>query len=206
MRPLVAACALLLCARAGADEVRYLSAGGPGKQACGSAPSGWNQPGFDDRAWGPRPVDVDAGAGCNGSEFVRFDFPVGAEAAHLQTLTLRIRYSHGYAAYLNGVEIARRRLDANAAPELLANDWHGLEWERVFVPLKPGQVRAGKNLLAIEVHPRTVGHEPLVDVELTGATGIRIVRGPYLQQLGARESRRRRAISTPFRYAAKPCV
>jgi 3',5'-cyclic AMP phosphodiesterase CpdA len=188
MRPVLLACALVASARAGADETRYLAAGAPGKQSCASAPSGWNQPDFDDRSWGPRPIDVDAGVGCSGSEYVRLRFDVGSEATRLATLTLRIRYSHGYAAYLNGVEIARRRLDPGAAAGVLANDWHGLEWERVFVPLKPGQVRAGANLLAVEVHPRTAGHEPLVDVELSGATGVRIVRGPYLQQLGPREA------------------
>src|SRR5947209_5662569 len=93
----------------------------------------------------------------------------------------------GYAAYLNGVEIARRRLDPGAAPDALANDWHGLEWERVFVQLKEGTLRAHGNVLAIEVHPRTAGREALVDAELSGADGVRIVRGPYLQRIGARE-------------------
>jgi hypothetical protein len=183
MRFLLLACAMLLCARAGANEYKYVRAGDAARMQCGNAPSGWNQPDFDDRAWGPRPADVDAGAGCSGTQYLRFRFDVGPELAKLATATLRIRYSHGYAAYLNGVEIARRRLDPGADGNAMANDWHGLEWERVFVPLKDKTLRPSGNLLAIEVHPRTVAHEALVDAELGGADGVRIVRGPYLQRI-----------------------
>jgi Calcineurin-like phosphoesterase len=55
------------------------------------------------------------------------------------------------------------------------------------VPLKPGLLRATGNLLAIEVHPRTPGRTPQLDVELSASDGPRIVRGPYLQRLSERE-------------------
>jgi len=187
MRLLLLACALLVGARAGANEYQYVRAGDAGRLACNAAPPGWMQPDFDDQTFGLRPKDVDAGTGCAGTQYLRFRFDVGPELAKLATATMRIRYSHGYAAYLNGVEIARRRLDPGADASAFATDWHGLEWERVFVPLKNGTLRASGNVLAIEVHPRSVGHEALADVELTGADGVRIVRGPYLQRIGARE-------------------
>jgi 3',5'-cyclic AMP phosphodiesterase CpdA len=183
------ACGLLTCARmADANEHTYVPAGAPAKVACGDATPGWQKPELDDRAWGTRPSDVDAGTGCAGTLFLRFRFDGASELARLATLTLRIRYAHGYAAYLNGVEIARRRLDPNADAAALATDYHGPEWERVFVTPSPGLLHAGGNLLAVEVHPRTAGREPVVDAELSGADGVRIVRGPYLQRLGAREA------------------
>jgi hypothetical protein len=187
MRVLGLICALAVCARASADEYKWVHAGEQGKVACNSAPANWAQPDFDDRSWGPRPVDVDAGTGCPGTQYVRFRFDVGPELARLATVTLHIRYSHGYAAYLNGVEIARQRLDPGAPADAKANDWHGLEWERVFLAVKEGTLRKTGNVLAIEVHPRSAIREALVDAELSGADGVRIVRGPYLQRIGARD-------------------
>ena len=98
---------------------------------CGAAPPGWQRPELDDRDWNSR---ADAGREARqrrarsksmpakrrrrrrsdpaaGARFARWHFAVGAELPSLETLTLRIRYTHGFAAYLNGVEIARRRLD-----------------------------------------------------------------------------------------------
>src|SRR5262249_42075532 len=114
-------------------------------------------------------------------------FDVGPELSKLATLTLRARYEHGFAAYLNGVEIARRRLDPNADALALATETHGPEWDRLSLPLKPGLLRAQNNVLAIEVHPRTPGRAPVLEVELSAGDGPRIVRGPYLQRLSEHE-------------------
>jgi 3',5'-cyclic AMP phosphodiesterase CpdA len=192
-------------ARAHATEYSYVQASEGGKMACATVPAGWQRGELDDASWperefppplpdggvpdggvapGPSP---DAGTGCAGAMFLRYHFDVGPELARLATATLRIRYAHGFAAYLNGVEIARRRLDANAAPMALANDYHGPEAERVFVPLRPGLLRTSGNVLAIEVHPRSAGKTPFAEVELGGADGVRIVRGPYLQRLSGTE-------------------
>lgn len=190
------AAAVLLCAQvAQATEYPYVQTTEGGRMQCGAAPPGWTQPGFDDRSWParePPPPDAgappaDAGAACAATTFVRWRFDVGAALSRLATLTLRIRYLHGYAAYLNGVEIARRRLEPNADAAALATEYHGPEAERVFVPVRPGLLKATGNVLAVEVHPRTAGRAPLVEVALTGADGVRVVRGPYLQRLGERE-------------------
>ncbi len=195
---LLAGVLLVLGGSAQAAEYGYLHAGEGGKLACAAAPAGWQKRDFDDASWptrevpppvpdGGAPADAGADSGCAGTMFLRFRFDVGPELAKLATATLRIRYSHGFAAYLNGNEIARRRLDPGAPAAAVANDYHGLEAERVFVPLKPGALRATGNVLAVEVHPRTAGKAPFADVELVGADGARIVRGPYLQRLSETE-------------------
>src|SRR5581483_9956293 len=181
-------------ALARAGEIAWVRAGDPARQTCGAAPGGWNQPAFDDRAWdevepppdGGAGGNPDGGTGCAGTRYQRWRFDAGAELQKLATLTLRIRYSHGFAAYLNGVEIARRRLDPGAGAAALATDYHGPEAERVILPFRAGLLRPSGNVLAIEVHPRTAGREALVEAELSGADGPRLVRGPYLQQLGER--------------------
>ncbi|HWE31568.1 MAG TPA: metallophosphoesterase family protein, partial [Polyangia bacterium] len=125
-------------------------------------------------------------AGCTGARFVRWHFTAAADAlAASRTLTLRVRYTHGFAAYLDGTEIARRRLDAGAGPEALATDVHGLEFES-FALAARGLLHAGPNVLAIEVHPHTAGRATSLEASLAGDEGPRFIRGPYL--LGVREN------------------
>jgi hypothetical protein len=124
---------------------------------------------------------------CAGTRIARWHFEVGSELASLKTITLRIRYTHGFAAYLNGVEIARRRLDPGAPPDGLATDVHGPEAERFIVVARPGLLRRGDNVLAVEVHPRTAGREAAMDLTLGADDGARIIRGPYLLRVQERE-------------------
>jgi hypothetical protein len=181
-------CVLFAGISAHAAEYTYVHAEDRAHVLCGTAAESWRDPSFDDSSWPERELDTDGGmAGCQGTMFVRIPFDVGAELPHLATLSLRIRYSHGFAAYLNGVEIARRRIDANASQASLANDVHGPEADRLFIPVRPGLLRQKGNLIAVEVHPRTLGREPFADLELVGADGVRIVRGPYLVRLSERE-------------------
>jgi hypothetical protein len=175
----------LLAAAAHAEEVSYLSATAS-RLTCGDAPVAWTSPDFDDRAWRDAAGTPDGGV-CSGTRFQRWRFDTGAELKRLVTLTLRVKYTHGFAAYLNGVEIARQRLLPAAAADALATEPHGLEPERFFIPATPGLLRAKGNVLAIEVHPFGAGREPIVDAELSGADGPRVIRGPYLTRLSARE-------------------
>ncbi len=123
---------------------------------------------------------------CSGARFARWRFTVGNELASLKTVTLRIRYTHGFAAYLNGAEIARRRLDPAALPDALATDVHGPEYESFTVPAHG--LHRGDNLLAVEVHPHTAGRDTTVELSLRGDEGARLVRGPYLIGLREREA------------------
>ena len=122
---------------------------------------------------------------CAGARFARWHFSVGAELKTLKTLTLRIRYTHGFAAYLNGIEVARRRLDSAAPVDALATDVHGPEYESFTVA--PATLRRGDNVLAVEVHPHTAGRDTTVELSLRGDEGARFVRGPYLAGLRERE-------------------
>jgi hypothetical protein len=166
-----------------ANEYSYLRPdAGRGRFSCVPEP-GWFGAAFDDRAWLEPPAAPDLGVTCLGTRYHRFTFDAGPEIGRLATLTLSVRYEHGFAAYLNGSEIARRRLEPNADRDALATETHGPEAERIVVPVRPGMLKRAGNLLAFEVHPRTVGHEPVLEVELSAADGPRIIRGPYLLRL-----------------------
>jgi hypothetical protein len=191
---------LTLSAGARAAEHPFVADGATARVHCGAAPPGWQRPELDDRDWNERPTRVerrdggasyeveptaDGGVACSGARFNRWHFPVGGELPALKTLTLRIRYTHGFAAYVNGVEIARRRLDLGAPPDAVASDVHGPEFESFTVPARA--LRRGDNLLAVEVHPRTAGRDTTVELSLRGDEGAHLVRGPYLVGLGERE-------------------
>lgn len=188
---------------AAAGEHHFVRAGDAARAACATAGPGWQRADFDDRAWAPRVMTVrDPNAhravvvdedepfpaepkparpppDCLGSRFARWHFSL-AEVPRLGTITLHIKYTHGFAAYLNGVELARRRLDADAPNDALAVDVHGTEAERLIVPVAAGLLHRGDNVLAVEVHPHTANKESQVEVALSGDEGPRIVRGPYL--------------------------
>ena len=198
MRWLVGLGCALWAASAAADEHTWIHDGDAARVSCGTAPAGWQRADFDDRRWSDRPTRVerrdsgtpyeaeplDAGLpSCSGARFARWHFTIGGELGTLETLTLRIRYTHGFAAFLDGAEIARRRLDANAPPEATASDVHGPEYERFSVAARG--LRRGDHVLAVEVHPRTAGRETSLELSLAGDDGPRLVRGPYL--LGLRE-------------------
>jgi hypothetical protein len=151
--------------------------------SAGSAPPTVSTPATGSTGGATAPVD--AGVPVCGARFARWHFQVGSELARLRTITLRIRYTHGFAAYVNGTELARRRLEPGAAADALATDVHGPEFERFTLPAA-GLLHAGDNVLAVEVHPRSAGRDTTVELSLGGDEGPRIVRGPYL--LGLRET------------------
>lgn len=185
---LLAGLLLLHAAPAGAAEYRYVEREGAWRSRCAEAPPGWREGESSDEGWTDYRAPPDGGTACGGAIYARHRFDVGPELSRLRTLTLRLRYQHGFAAYLNGVEIARRRLDPGASSAALASELHGLEPESLFVPLRPGLLRREGNLLAIEVHPKTAGKEVLFEADLSGADGPRLVRGPYLVRVSEREA------------------
>src|SRR5262245_40324700 len=129
---------VLLAAAAGAraTEYHYLAPIDAGRLRCGEAPEGWQRAELDVTPFlappavdaGARPPDAgappDAGVPPCEALRIRRSFDVGPEAARLATLTLSVRYQDGFVAWLNGVEIARRRLPAGAA---VASEPHGPE-------------------------------------------------------------------------------
>jgi hypothetical protein len=194
-----------------AEERVLVVDGAAARVRCGPPPAGWQKPELDDHDWSVRPTVVErrdggapyeadvpgdrpASATSDGGvpappscspRFARWHFTVGPELASIKTLTLRIRYTHGFAAYLNGVELARRRLDPGAGTDALATDVHGPEYESFTIAAHG--LRKGDNVLAVEVHPHTAGRDTTVELSLRGAAGPRLVRGPYLVGLRERE-------------------
>lgn len=112
-------------------------------------------------------------------------FTVGAEHASVRLLRLRVRYSDGLVAHINGREVARRNLAAEAGGMDLAERPHGPEWETFYIPVVPGLLVRGDNLLALEVRPASHRLAPALDLELAATTQARIVRGPVLQRVDA---------------------
>lgn len=129
----------------------------------------WTEPGFDDGSWRE-------GMGAVGFSFrdsrldevirtevpgmfrrrtgclVRYPFDVSdpPSTGSGQILRLAVRYHDGFVAYVNGREVARRN-----APQALgwaalatADVMIGNPIEDILVPLEPGLIRAGRNVLA----------------------------------------------------------
>ncbi len=114
-------------------------------------------------------------------------YAMGSFAADraLRVLEIRARYRDGLALWINGVPIARRNLAATGPTLRLAERLHGPEWETFFVPITPGLLRAGDNILAVVVHPHGGSRAPFLELEVIGRRETRIVRGPMVQRIGA---------------------
>jgi hypothetical protein len=97
-----------------------------------------------------------------------------SEEAGFNALLLRLRYDDGFAAYLNGVEVARRN-----APEMLRHDSaapsarprpQALAVEEISLALRPGLLRPGANILALHgLNEGAAGPDFLILPELAAA-------------------------------------
>lgn len=139
---------------------------------------------------GPGPLGGDAGLAAGqrvAGLWAVTHFALGAtpDDAAIRVLEVRVRYHDGVALWLNGVPIARRELPAAGDPLALATRIHGPEWESFFVPVAPGLLRAGDNVLAVHARPAAHTTAPRVEVEVAGRPAGRIVRGPIVQRVGA---------------------
>lgn len=125
---------------------------------------------------------------CGGSLYLRrkFDFwgapGMGGSAG---TLLLRIRYSDGFVAHINGSEVVRSRLPEPppGTEQLLASDRGPSDPERYYVPVSLVGLRGRGNVLAIEAHPKSPLRCPQVEAELVALSGPRLLRGPYIERM-----------------------
>ncbi|NQT86529.1 lamin tail domain-containing protein, partial [bacterium] len=129
----------------------------------------WQLPVFDDSAWlsGTTGVGYENGSGyqaligldvkadmlgINQSAYVRVPFDVAADAVY-NSLTLRMKYDDGFAAYLNGVPVASRYADASPQWNAGATANHGdnlaIIYEDIDISAFTGGLQAGENILAI---------------------------------------------------------
>ena len=184
---------------------------------CGAAPAGWNKPELDDRDLerapdlvekrdSGAPVEADAVEApsdggvpsCSGPRFARWHFAVGAELPSRKTLTLRIRYTHGFAAYLNGVELARRRLIPPRRPTRSPTMSMGPSTSRSPCRAQPAPRRQRARRRGSSA-PRRPRHH--VELSLRGDEGARLVSGPY--PVGLREHEARLVFETPLPTSAE---
>lgn len=110
-------------------------------------------------------------------------FVLGTEHRGLRVIEIRLRYRDGCAVWLNGIEVARRSLDGDSVA--LAQRPHGPEWETFYVPVAPGLLRLGDNVLAVEVHPSGRSTAPQLAADVIGRRELGVLRGPIVSELGA---------------------
>lgn len=146
------------------------------------------------------PIDGAPGPGCTGCSaanpaatervaalFATARFRAGPELDGCSHVRLALRANDGAVVWLNGREVARRRIARGGDPLAPAARRNGPEWETFYLPRSA--VAAGDNLLAIEVRPAAGSAGPLLDVALSGRRGVAVVRGPVLQDVVADRAR-----------------
>ena len=183
----------------------------PWRYLAGPPPAGWADPGFDDRTWngpaappfGPRrpalptlppapPPPPPVGTVFDwtpGAPLLLRARLTAAEPARARVLDLRVAYADGFIAYLDGREVARRGMDPAGR---VAVGPHGPEFERISIPVPSPAIPALRpegDVLAVAVFAwpsrnPLAASAPAVAVDAGAATGVRIVRGPYLSTPG----------------------
>ncbi len=158
---------------------------------------GWLQPGYDDGAWesgvsgfsfGGSSYEATAltGFDTNKCLFLRCGFQVD-QLADIAWLILRIDYSGGFVAWLNGVEIVRRGLEGPPGTQVPSNAQaqphdRGTP-EEIDCSHHLPHMREGANVLAIQWHHSagSSAHATALVPELLA----NFTRGPYLQNTSA---------------------
>jgi N-acetylmuramoyl-L-alanine amidase len=104
--------------------------------------------------------------GAHVSLYLVREFEAHAPAA-FERMSLRAAFDDGFAAYLNGVEVARRNLPAGAGHTTPAMSAIEPEQEVIDITASRGLLVEGANLLAIQVHNASLDSSDLtIDVEL----------------------------------------
>jgi hypothetical protein len=142
------------------------------RHAIGDVPGDWTSLAFDDGKWREAPAPLGFGAGPE----ARAGLPPGTKTAYfrrrmvvqdpafLRDLVLRLRVDDGAVVYINGKEVHRTNLpDGAVRAGTAALDSVKGAAEKAFypVPLSPGLLRAGVNVIAVQVHQRDDGEDDL---------------------------------------------
>jgi hypothetical protein len=158
----------------------------------------WKESAFDDSGWASAPAQLGYGDGDEASvlsfggdpnnKHVTTYFRHAFELADPNVYTkyrLGLVRDDGAVVYLNGLEIARSNMPAGAiASGTFAASSAVNSGEDLFqvVNLLPSQFVAGTNVLAVEVHQRTLTSSDIsFDLDLQATDGTFLLRGPYLQ-------------------------
>lgn len=149
--------------------------------------TGWIAPGFNDAAWPTGTAQFGYGDGdeatlincgsdpqCDSNNiptyYFRKSFTV-ANAQQINTLRLRLMRDDGAAVYINGQEVARSNLPANATFTTLASGTVGGGDENTFFEFEvnPQVLINGTNVIAVEVHQQSATSSDVsFDLELVG--------------------------------------
>jgi acid phosphatase type 7 len=166
----------------------------------GPPPAGWANPAFDDQSWdGPAPgpfVPDRPGLLQGAAPLTRYSLTRGqplllrghvttADPSRVRVLDLRVAYGDGFIAYLDGREIARRGMAPSGTAALVP---HGPEVEHVSVEIPAGGLPAGGStiglaLFAAPIRNMVLPMVPAAAVDVGAASGVRILRGPYLNAM-----------------------
>ncbi|MDD5110367.1 MAG: LamG domain-containing protein [Patescibacteria group bacterium] len=126
-------------------------------------PANWNQPSLDDSTWlsGPTGIGYDDGddatqlgdmRGSYVTVYARKAFTLNRPDVY-KKLELTVDYDDGFVAYLNGTEVARRKMGTAGTAvnkDTLAESHDAGAPETIVLPT--GALIAGRNVLAVEVH------------------------------------------------------
>ena len=125
----------------------------------------WRGTNFVDYSWSEGPAQLGYGQGDEQTvigygdpvaklttSYFRKTFDV-ASLSSLTNIALRLCFNDGIAIYLNGAEVWRHNLAADADSETLASadrrEWQNVWWS---VPLDPASLHEGQNTIAVELH------------------------------------------------------
>ena len=161
----------------------------------------WQNKAFNDSAWasgagqlgygdGDEATVVSYGANSRNKHvttYFRHQFDV-ADSAAFQGLSLNLLRDDGVVVYLNGVEVLRDNMALGDVDyKTYANRTVSGSAEKQYTQhsLPITALVAGTNTLAVEIHQRNASSSDIsMDLALTGldtSTGIKVIRGPYLQ-------------------------
>lgn len=173
------------------------------------AGTAWRVPAFDDSSWGRGEAQLGYGDGdeitlvrcrvgwpaatpCPGggtadriiTTYFRRRFEV-EDPVRLDTLTLRLVADDAAVVYLNGVEVVRQNLPVgDILYDTLASGAGGEDNTFTDHALVPGDLVAGTNVLAVEIHQHSPASSDIsFNVELLAVDPLlpELLRGPYLQ-------------------------
>ena len=138
-------------------------------------PADWSDPVFDDSGWLSGATGIGYGDGDDATElldmqgnyasvFVRLEFDVADPA--VENLFLKIIYDDAFVGYLNGTEVARSNIFGTPPGfNIGANSTNGnvdTDGSDLFnISEHSGLLVAGKNVLAVQVHNRTLDSSDL---------------------------------------------
>jgi hypothetical protein len=107
----------------------------------------------------------------NSTCYIRIPFTFSGEIEDIGSAVLNIRYDDGFAAYLNGVEIARRNADQtltwNSSASAGHPDAEAVQFESIDISDSLSMLMEGRNLLAIHgLNASASGSDFLISAEL----------------------------------------